>query len=216
MDNKKRKPIYYFIKRILDVIISLIALVLISPLFLVVSLAIKKDSKGSVLYKHKRIGKNGKSIEVYKFRSMYQNSEQQLENLLKNSKIKDEWEENFKLKNDPRITKVGKFLRRTSLDELPQFFNVIKGDMSIVGPRPVVSDEIKKFGNDKEKILSVRPGLTGWWVCNRNEDTTYDERIQLELYYVDKQSFILDTKCFFKTINSLLKKEGENNGENKL
>ena len=204
----KNKPIYNFFKRAFDVTFASAALVALSPIFLATSIAIKKDSNGPVFYKHKRIGKDGKPIYLYKFRSMYTDSNERLEELLKDPQIKSEWEENFKLDNDPRITKVGDFLRKTSLDELPQLLNIIKGDMSIIGPRPVIDGEIDKFGDNKEKFLSVKPGLTGWWACNGRSDTSYEERVNLELYYIDHQSFSLDAKCFVKTIESVLKKEG--------
>lgn len=203
-DNK----VYNFFKRALDVVLASTALVVLSPVFLATGLAIKTDSNGPVFYKHKRIGQNGKPIYLYKFRSMYTDSKERLDELLKDPKIKQEWEENFKLNEDPRITKVGNFLRKTSLDELPQLLNIIKGDMSIIGPRPVIDDEIEKFGDKKDKFLSVKPGLTGWWACNGRSDTSYEERVNLELYYVDHQSFSLDIKCFFKTIESVVKKEG--------
>lgn len=206
--NYKTKKTYNFFKRTFDITFASLALVALSPVFLATSFAIKKDSSGPVFYKHKRIGKNGETIYLYKFRSMYTDSKEKLEELLKDPKVRKEWEENFKLENDPRITKVGNFLRKTSLDELPQLLNIIKGDMSIIGPRPVIDDEIEKFGKDKDKFLSVKPGLTGWWACNGRSDTSYEERVNLELYYVDHQSFSLDAKCFIKTIESVIKKEG--------
>ena len=119
-----------------------------------------------------------------------------------------EFKENFKLENDPRITKVGKWLRKTSLDELPQLINILRGELSIIGPRPVIEKELEKYGNNKEKFLSVTPGLTGYWAANGRSDTTYEQRMQMELYYVDNISFKLDLKVFFKTIISVLKKEG--------
>ena len=142
---------------------------------------IKMDSKGKVFYKHKRIGKNGEYIYLYKFRSMYSDSKERLEEMLKDPVIRKEWEENYKLEHDPRITKVGNFLRKTSLDELPQLLNILNGDMSIVGPRPVIDSEIEKYGDLKEYFLSVTPGLTGWWACNGRSCTSYDERKRLEL-----------------------------------
>lgn len=197
-----------YIKRGLDIFLSLIGLVLLSPVFVMISIAIKLDSKGTVFYKHKRIGKNGKTIYLYKFRSMYADSKERLEMLLKNPDIKKEWEENFKLENDPRITKVGSFLRKTSLDELPQLLNILKGEMSIIGPRPVIGEELEKYGQDKNKFLSVTPGLTGWWACNGRSATTYEDRMKLELYYVENQNFSLDIKCFFKTITTVLNRQG--------
>lgn len=204
----KEKIIYKFTKRTFDIICAIMALILLSPVFLAIAIAIKKDSKGPVFYKHKRIGKNGKIIYLYKFRSMYIDAKERLEELLKNPEIEKEWKENFKLENDPRITEVGEVLRETSLDELPQLLNIIKGEMSIIGPRPVIDEELEKYGENKEKFLSVKPGLTGWWACNGRSDISYEERMNLELYYVDNQSLFLDIKCFFKTIISVLKKEG--------
>lgn len=197
-----------YIKRIIDVFLSVIGLILLSPIFGFIAIAIKLDSQGAVFYKHKRIGKNGKIIYLYKFRSMYTDSKERLEMLLKNPEIRKEWEENFKLENDPRITKVGNLLRKTSLDELPQLLNILKGEMSIIGPRPVIDEELEKYGPNKNKFLSVTPGLTGWWACNGRSATTYEDRMKLELYYVENQSFALDIKCFFKTITTVLNRQG--------
>lgn len=150
-----------------------------------------------------------KDIYIYKFRSMtnkYKTFDEFYQTL--SDEQKQEWDENFKLENDPRITKIGKFIRKTSLDELPQIINILKGDMSIIGPRPVVNDEIEKYGNQKAKFLSVKPGLTGYWAANGRSATTYEDRIKLELYYIDHCSLLLDIKIFFKTILSVLKKEG--------
>lgn len=203
-----KKKIYNFIKRLSDIILTWIALIVLSPIFLIIAILIKIDSKGSVFYKHKRIGKNGEYIYLYKFRSMYSDSKERLEKLLEDSKIKKEWEENFKLDNDPRITRVGKFLRKTSLDELPQLINILTGDMSIVGPRPIIDGEIEKYGKNKAKFLSVTPGLTGWWACNGRSCTSYKERMDLELYYVDNRSLKLDFKVIIKTFISVLKRDG--------
>lgn len=203
-----KKTFYNFIKRLSDIILTWIALIVLSPIFLIIAILIKIDSKGSVFYKHKRIGKNGEYIYLYKFRSMYSDSKERLEKLLEDSKIKKEWEENFKLDNDPRITRVGKFLRKTSLDELPQLINILTGDMSIVGPRPIIDGEIEKYGKNKAKFLSVTPGLTGWWACNGRSCTSYKERMDLELYYVDNRSLKLDFKVIIKTFISVLKRDG--------
>ena len=198
--------IYRGFKRIVDIVLGCIGLVLLSPVFLVIAICIKIDSNGPVIFAHKRIGKNGKEFNMYKFRSMYENAEEMIENF--NEEQKREYQENFKLENDPRITKMGKFLRKTSLDELPQIVNIIKGDLSIIGPRPIVDEELEKYGKNKEKFLSITPGLTGYWQANGRSNTTYEERMQMELYYIDNQSLWLDIKIFFKTIVSVLKKEG--------
>lgn len=200
--------IYRFIKRTFDFIISGLSLILLSPVFLLIAVLIKFDSKGKVFYKHKRIGKNGEYIYLYKFRSMYSDSKERLEKMLEDPKIRKEWEENYKLDNDPRITKIGSILRKTSLDELPQLFNILVGDMSIVGPRPVIDDEIKKYGSNKDKLLSVTPGLTGWWACNGRSCTSYEDRMKLELYYVDHRNILLDIKVIIKTAISVIKKDG--------
>lgn len=203
-----KKTVYNAMKRLFDIILTWIALIVLSPVFLIIAILIKLDSKGKVFYKHKRIGKNGEYIYLYKFRTMYSDSKERLEKLLEDPKIRKEWEENFKLENDPRITRIGKFLRKTSLDELPQLINILSGDMSIVGPRPVIDGEIDKYGKNKAKFLSVTPGLTGWWACNGRSATTYAERIKLELYYVDNRSLKLDFKVIIKTFISVLKRDG--------
>lgn len=197
---------YLIFKKIMNFIISFIALVTLSPILLIISLIIKIDSEGPVIYKHYRLGKNGKVIGVYKFRTMFKNADEVFRNFTKEQK--EEYEKFFKLENDPRITRVGDFLRKTSLDKLPQILNILKGEMSIMGPRPVVLDEIKKFGNLKDKYLNVLPGLTGWWTCNGRSSTTYEKRIDLEMYYIDNQSLKLDIECFFKTILAVFKRNG--------
>ena len=208
-DTEKEKPIFFFIKRCIDIILSLLGLIILSPVFLLIAILIKKEDHGNVFYKHKRIGHMNKDIYIYKFRSMtnkYKTFDEFYQTL--SDEQKQEWDENFKLENDPRITKIGNFLRKTSLDELPQIINILKGDMSVIGPRPVVNDEIEKYGNQKAKFLSVKPGLTGYWAANGRSATTYEDRIKLELYYIDHCSLLLDIKIFFKTILSVLKKEG--------
>lgn len=208
-DTEKEKPIFFFIKRCIDIILSLLGLIILSPVFLLIAILIKKEDHGNVFYKHKRIGHMNKDIYIYKFRSMtnkYKTFDEFYQTL--SDEQKQEWDENFKLENDPRITKIGNFLRKTSLDELPQIINILKGDMSVIGPRPVVNDEIEKYGNQKAKFLSVKPGLTGYWAANGRSATTYEDRNKLELYYIDHCSLLLDIKIFFKTILSVLKKEG--------
>ena len=204
--TKISKKVYIKIKRVIDVILASVALILLSPLFAIIAIAIKIDSKGPVFFAHKRIGKNGKIIKLYKFRSMVINAEELIKSFTPEQMR--EYKENYKLTNDPRITKVGKFLRKTSLDELPQLINIINGDLSIIGPRPVVADELEKYGVNKDKFLSVRPGLTGYWQVNGRSNTTYEERMEMELYYVDNCSLWLDIKIFFKTFITVFKKEG--------
>lgn len=204
--TKISKKVYIKIKRVIDVILASVALILLSPLFAIIVIAIKIDSKGPVFFAHKRIGKNGKIIKLYKFRSMVINAEELIKSFTPEQMR--EYKENYKLTNDPRITKVGKFLRKTSLDELPQLINIINGDLSIIGPRPVVADELEKYGVNKDKFLSVTPGLTGYWAANGRSNTTYEQRMEMELYYIDNLSLKMDIKVFFKTILSVLKKEG--------
>lgn len=201
----KKKP-YKVIKRLTDVILSLIALVVLSPVFAIIALAIKLESKGPVFFKHTRIGKNGKIIKIFKFRTMVENAEELIKKFTPEQM--KEYKENYKLTNDPRITKVGGLLRKTSLDELPQLVNIIKGELSIIGPRPVVQDELEKYGPNAQKFLSVTPGLTGYWAANGRSSTTYEERMEMELYYVDNMSLLLDLKVFFKTLGAVIKREG--------
>lgn len=204
--KSNKKILYKATKRTLDILLSSVALVILFPVFLIIGIAIKIDSKGTVFFAHNRIGKNGKQIKMWKFRTMVPNAEDMIKNF--NEEQMKEFKENYKLKDDPRITKVGKILRKTSLDELPQIWNILKGELSIIGPRPVVEEELKKYGSDKEKFLSIVPGLTGYWQCNGRSSTTYEERMKMELYYIDNQSFWLDIKIFFKTIISVFKREG--------
>lgn len=197
---------YRGIKRILNLLCSFVGVIVLSPFFLIISLLIKVTSKGPVFFVHERVGLNGKKFKLIKFRTMVNNAEGMIASF--SPEQKKEWEENYKLKDDPRITKIGKFLRRTSLDELPQLINILKGDMSIVGPRPVVDEELNWYGDKKDKLLSVKPGLTGWWAVNGRSNVPYPERCDLELYYVDHISFALDVKIILKTLGAIIKKDG--------
>lgn len=196
-----------YIKQILDICISIILLVITIPLIILISCIIKIESKGKIFYKQKRIGKDGKIITIYKFRTMVDNAEKLVNEFTE--KQKEEYEKNYKLSNDYRVTRFGNFLRKTGLDELPQLVNVLKGEMSIVGPRPVVEEEIKKYGKYWKKVFSVKPGITGYWVVNKNKNTTYDERIKMDLYYVENLSVKLDAKILLKTIKIMLKGKNE-------
>lgn len=202
----KHKPL----KRIFDIVFSLLVLTLGSPIFLLIALAVKCSSKGPIFYSHERIGRGGKPFACYKYRTMYRDADQRLEELLQqHPELRQEWEANRKLKNDPRVIPFGSFLRKTSLDELPQFWNVLKGDLSVVGPRPVVHQEIQKhFGEKAGVILSIRPGLTGIWQVSGRSDMAYTVRIQLDELYVDTQSLLLDLKLIFKTIPAMLFSKG--------
>lgn len=200
------KKVYKVIKRVIDIILSFMGLIILSPIFLIIAIAIKIDSKGPVFFAHNRLGKNGKNINIYKFRTMCDHAEDMIKDF--NDEQKREFKENYKLSNDPRITKVGAVLRKTSLDELPQMLNILKGDLSIIGPRPIIEEEIEKYGPNKAKFLSVKPGLTGYWQANGRSNTSYEDRIKMELYYVDNMSLWLDIKLFFKTILVVIKKDG--------
>ena len=206
-----KKVLYKVVKRLIDILGGLVGCVLLVPITVAVYIARKvlKEDDGPLFYEHLRYGKDGKKFRIYKFRSMCIDADKKLKEYLEqNQEARIEFEENHKLKDDPRITKLGKFIRKTSIDELPQFINVLKGDMSLIGPRPIVDGEIEKYGENKDKFLSVRPGLTGYWAANGRSDITYEERMKMELYYVDNISFNLDFKIFFKTILSVIKKEG--------
>jgi exopolysaccharide production protein ExoY len=199
------------IKRGFDIIFSLLCLIIGSPVFLLIVLFIFVTSPGKVIYSHERIGRGGKPFRCYKFRSMYPDADQRLKEILAvNPLLREEWETNYKLKNDPRITTFGSFLRKTSLDELPQFWNVLKGDLSVVGPRPVVKEEVEKYFSVKAyKILSIRPGLTGpWQVSGRSDIQCYQTRIQLDEHYVDNLSFLLDLKLIIKTVPAMVFSKG--------
>lgn len=206
MANSARKKVYLAIKRLIDIIGSLIGIILLSPIYIIIAILIKFDSPGKVVFGHTRKGKGGRDIKVYKFRTMYSNASEIFENFTPEQK--EEYYKNFKLDNDPRVTKLGGFLRKTSLDEIPQLFNILKGDMTIIGPRPIVEKEISKYGDKAEKLFSVVPGLAGYWQANGRSDTTYEERVEMDMYYIDNMSFWLDTKILFQTAISVLKGEG--------
>lgn len=201
--------VYLFIKRFSDIIISLIGIILMLPIAIIVKISYMVSGDfHSIFYTHNRIGKNGKIIRLIKFRSMVPNADEVLKELLKEEKYKKEWEKNQKLANDPRITKMGNILRKTSLDEIPQFINVLKGDMSLIGPRPLVEGELDAHNGNHKLYESVRPGITGWWACNGRSATTYEERLKLEYYYINNMSLLLDIKCVFKTIAAVLFEKG--------
>lgn len=209
-DNIKfKKNLYFGIKRGVDIFCSLIGLILLIPLTVVVKLVyICSKDFAPIFYSHERVGKNGKKFKMYKFRTMVTNSAEILEEMLKDKKYLKEWKKNHKFEDDPRITKIGKILRKTSLDEVPQVINILKGDMSIIGPRPLIEEEVLAYKKNKNKLLSVRPGLTGWWACNGRSCTSNRKRMKLELFYVDNMSIKLDIKIFFKTIVKVISKEG--------
>lgn len=197
-------------KRLFDIFFSFFALFFLMPLFFIIALAILFTSKGKSVYSHERVGRGGKPFRCYKFRTMYTDADARLKEILaKSPEMRAEWESCHKLKNDPRVTPVGAFLRKTSLDELPQFWNVLTGDLSIVGPRPVVRAEIKKFyGPRAACVLSIRPGITGLWQVSGRSNTSYDMRVKLDEEYVKKQSLWLDFKLILKTVPSMIFRKG--------
>lgn len=205
------KPIQHLpLKRAFDVVFSIFALLFTFPLFMTIAILIRLQSPGPIIYAHERIGRGGKSFKCFKFRSMYVDADIRLTELLKNDlSLKEEWEKSYKLKNDPRITPIGKFLRKSSLDELPQFLNVLKGDLSVVGPRPVVKAELQQHFKEKaQKILSVRPGITGLWQVSGRSNTTYEQRVALDVHYIENHNFLYDLYLVLKTIPALFLRKG--------
>ena len=188
--NWEVSKMYKVFKRVVSFILALILFIICLPLGIVVAIAIKLESKGSFFFKQLRTGKDGKEFYCYKFRSMVSGND-----------VRD-------LSKKDQVTKVGKFIRKTSIDELPQFINILKGDMSLIGPRPLLDEEAAQYKKNRSKLVSIRPGLTGYWACNGRSNCTPEERKELELFYVDNCSIKLDIKIFFLTIIKVLKREG--------
>ena len=197
IENERTNILYEVIKRIIDIVASFTGLILLSPLILIVSMLIKLESKGEVIFKQKRVGLNGKEFYMYKFRSMVINAEELKEQLESQNEMSGPM---FKIKDDPRITKVGKFIRKTSIDELPQLINVIKGDMSLVGPRPSLPNEVKKFEQWMMERLEVKPGLTCIWQISGRNNIDFEDWMKLDIKYVRERSFKLDIKLILKTV----------------
>ena len=201
-------PVYDFFKRLFDLVVSLILVIVLSPVLLIISIAVAVEDGWPVLYRAKRVGLHGKPIQVYKFRSMRKHADR-LEEFLSPEEL-EEYKKNFKLEKDPRITKVGAFLRKTSLDELPQLFNILSGKLSLVGPRPVLQEETELYGAKRELLLSCKPGLTGLWQARGRSNVTYENgaRQALELQYVRERSFWLDIKIMFWTVGAVVRMDG--------
>ena len=196
---------YIILKRFIDFTFSIILIIILIPLFLIIGLLIKLNSKGSIIYIQRRIGINNTPFSCYKFRTMKHESKYILKKLLiQNPHFKNEFEKTRKLINDPRITDIGKFLRLTSLDELPQIFNVFKGDMSFIGPRPIVKSEIKKYGKNFKKAFSIKPGISGMWQVSGRNKLSYRQRVKLDVFYAKNINFLLDFKIFMKTLIVIL------------
>ena len=201
--------IYKFVKRAFDFIAALAAIVAISPLLLIISAIVYLGDPGPVIYGQVRIGKNGKAFKMWKFRSMYKNADKMIDQLT--DEQRQQYITEFKIDNDPRITPVGNFLRKTSLDELPQLFNVLCNDMSLVGPRPLIESEIQTYYADMfDTLLSMKPGVTGYWQAYARNNATYQsgQRQQMEMYYVNHASIMLDIKILFRTVVSVLRRDG--------
>ena len=208
----KKKPIknrnlkfYKLCKTLLDFLFSIFFLIAFLPFLIIISFLIKLSSRGPIFFLQERIGKNNIPFKCIKFRTMHPEAKDILENLLMNDeKLKKEFEQTHKIKNDPRITTIGKLLRKTSLDELPQFINVLKNEMSIVGPRPIVNKEKKKYGKNFKKVLSVKPGITGLWQVSGRNNLTYKTRVKLDTNYIENYNFLMDIRIIIRTIGVIL------------
>ena len=196
-ENKQNLKVYEFCKRTIDIIGAGLGLILLSPIIAIVACAVKVTSKGPIFFSQKRVGKNGELFEMYKFRSMVVNAEELKGNLEDQNEMSGPM---FKIKDDPRITKVGKFIRKTSIDELPQLWNVLKGDMSLVGPRPSLPKEVEQFDNWMFKRLTVRPGLTCYWQVSGRNNIDFEDWMKLDIKYVEERNFWIDIKLIFKTV----------------
>lgn len=200
---------YIFIKRVFDLVLSLIGIIFLIPLYLLIRLIyICTGDFHRIIFIQTRIGKYGKPFKLFKFRTMVINADEELKKLLKEPKYQKEWAKFHKISNDPRITKIGRFLRKSSLDEVPQFINVFFNKLSVIGPRPLVPGELEEHNGDKKLYWSVKPGLTGWWAVNGRSLKNYEERLKLEYYYINHRSLSLDAKIVFKTLSTILKKSG--------
>ena len=196
-------------KRIFDLTLTIIGGLMISPLLLIITIAVAIENRGHVIFAHKRVGAAGKKFFCYKFQTMVPDADERLkEYLAENPAARREWEETFKLTNDPRVTKLGNFLRRTSLDELPQLWNVIRGEMSLVGPRPIVQAEVVRYGKNIREYYMVLPGITGMWQVSGRSDTTYPERVAMDTWYVRNWSVWIDIMYLLKTFKAVISGKG--------
>ena len=207
--NNLSRPYNRVIKRIFDLTLTIVGGLMISPILLAIALAVAIDNRGRVIFAHRRVGAAGKKFPCYKFQTMIPDAEAKLkEYLAENPEARREWEETFKLTHDPRVTKLGNFLRRTSLDELPQLWNVIRGEMSLVGPRPIVQAEVVRYGKNIREYYMVLPGITGMWQVSGRSDTTYPERVAMDTWYVRNWSVWIDLMYLFKTVKAVFKGKG--------
>jgi len=210
MRNSLRSPVNRFLKRIFDAVLCIVLFPLVLPMILLIGLLIRIDSSGPVFFTHMRVGRNGRPFRIIKFRSMYRDAQDRFRELLDTDEhLRKEWEAHYKIKNDPRITRIGRFLRATSLDELPQIFNVLKGEMSFVGPRPVLQDELDQYYREfTEYYCMVPPGITGLWQISGRSNTNYDIRVKMDTWYVMNWTLWFDIVILFKTVRIVLQKEG--------
>ena len=194
-----------FYKRTFDIVFASLVLTIFSPVYLILIILVAANSKGPVFYVQKRIGENHRPFNCIKFRTMVDNADDALAKIMQNSDImREEFQQSFKLKQDPRITSIGQFLRLTSLDELPQFWNVLKGEMSVVGPRPLVPEELYKYGHKINTVLQIKPGITGLWQVSGRNDIPYPKRVLIDVYYANSRNWLLDLWIIYKTIGVML------------
>ncbi len=194
-----------FVKRMFDIVFALFMLTIFSPVYLILMILVALNSRGPIFYVQQRIGKNYRPFNCIKFRTMVDDADKALETIMQDSdQMRQEFQESFKLKQDPRITKIGKFLRLTSLDEFPQFWNVLKGEMSVVGPRPLIPEELPKYGRKINTVLKIKPGITGLWQVSGRNDIPYPERVKIDVYYATSHNWLLDLWIVYKTIGVIL------------
>lgn len=194
-----------FVKRMFDIVFALLMLTIFSPLYIILMILVALNSQGPIFYVQQRVGKNHQPFYCIKFRTMIDDADKALETIMQDSdQLRQEFQESCKLKQDPRITKIGKFLRLTSLDEFPQFWNVLKGEMSVVGPRPLIPEELPKYGRKINTVLTIKPGITGLWQVSGRNDIPYPKRIKIDVYYATSHNWLLDLWIVYKTIGVIL------------
>ena len=209
LQNQLLLPGPHWVKTVFEILLVIVCLIVLCPVFLILAVLVKLSSPGPVFYRAKRIGQFGKPIEVWKFRTMREDADIRLDSLLnENSALADEWHRKFKLENDPRITGIGGYLRKTSLDELPQLFNVLRGEMSVIGPRPIVRKEIPYYGDSYRTFCRIKPGITGLWQISGRSDTTYEERVALDMYYIFNWSIWQDLYILARTFDAVVRRKG--------
>ncbi|MGA3436332.1 sugar transferase [Lactiplantibacillus plantarum] len=201
-DKIKSHFVYHGMKRLFDIVAATCGIVVLSPLMIIIAVLIKAEDHGPIFYEQIRVGKNGKTFKMYKFRSMFVNTDKMLDKLKEKNDVDGPM---FKMKNDPRVTKVGHFIRKHSLDELPQFLNVIKGDMSLVGPRPPLPSEVSEYSDYDKQRLYVTPGCTGLWQATERNEVGFNEMVQIDIQYIQRASFIFDLWIIWKTVEIIIK-----------